>query len=1027
MSKTPIMPMPRNLRSRAVPSTPATPTPKAPQDKVSQEEKHQKAIESLAHLEYAKQKADKDKYLKGSHPPPDTRTKTPRPPKVVLIAEDTEDSTFEAKDTGSPAFILDGSSDDEQPAKRLPKSASKNKEPNARERVDELKKRLELEDKDKQPKRKAKAVDTQASKKARQGVRTGLRTAPIEEDDVDMATADPLSEESQSEEHEDEEIRGISDNEGDVVEKAGIAKGEKSAVRYGIGVLGSKVQTLAKIEPTTTVLEYISPSVRKQHVQVFKPKAQFTDNDLPHEVNKNFDNHFGPRLYQYFGTLRPWATIKVSSDKEILKLWEKAFPDQPALDFGDDANLVLAVQSKVETRLAGWRNRMTSVAHDYIVETLLPSISDSIQERADWVNEALGDLTNVHSKPFYYKTIKLVEDRNGELIPKYIEKRETEANWYCTVTLHMDIRDRWATSVVPRHTTELAYNRLWAPLHSETQHNIFSGTTQPKTRSNPTYRNTEMSNPALFLLPASEKFDGSNWLEWKTTILNAAKAKGLLGYINGTNICPAPPDPDDTPAPATAYWGSSQPTFEEWLQRDAYAQGMITLNVVNPVGQGVVMSGTSAESWASLAAIRDAQTDIGLINAEEKLAGIKYTEGGDIEKHFAEMREAWSKANGQGAEISDRKFRTYLLKSMPKSWSVLVGSLLAEKTSADIITRITTHAMIVGSSPDVSPAKATHALSAQANSGGKRPVRHPELKCTNLPSCGRTGHTADQCFRPGGGLAGQYPDWWRGSKTGATTTPSTTPAPVANSAAISATNPTSDSPRYLAFSAIDQRQGSQPISYADSAASRHFFVERADFETYESVSGVDETGTTASGGGFEIKGKGTVRKFVEFDGCTVELTFADALHTPKLEHNLLSIGCLGKKGCSVTFNGLGAIFFDPDGHPFMRGACHNDTMYRIDFIPRPTAMSARSLKRPTDLETWHRRLGHVGENTLRMMEREQMVTGLDITKKSVNGRCENCIMGKQTRRPFDEEVIPEHAPNDRVSFDLEARGRKDGS
>ncbi|KAG6848592.1 hypothetical protein H0H87_003673, partial [Tephrocybe sp. NHM501043] len=94
-----------------------------------------------------------------------------------------------------------------------------------------------------------------------------------------------------------------------------------------------------------------------------------------------------------------------------------------------------------------------------------------------------------------------------------------------------------------------------------------------------------MSNPNLFLLPADEKFDGSNWIEFKTTIQNAAKGRGLLGYMEGTISRPSPA-PDATPAPPTAYWGSLSPTVDEWLQRDSYAQSMITLNVVNPIGQG---------------------------------------------------------------------------------------------------------------------------------------------------------------------------------------------------------------------------------------------------------------------------------------------------------------------------------------------------------------------------------------------------------------------------------------------------------
>ncbi|KAG5641913.1 hypothetical protein DXG03_003959, partial [Asterophora parasitica] len=179
-----------------------------------------------------------------------------------------------------------------------------------------------------------------------------------------------------------------------------------------------------------------------------------------------------------------------------------------------------------------------------------------------------------------------------------------------------------------------------------------------------------MSMPSLFLLPTTDKFDGSNWIEWKTTIVNAAKAKGLMGYLKGKIKKPLPPNPSK-PAPATSYWGSVSPTFEEWEQHDTYAQGMITLNIINPIRQGVRMDRTLAECWHSLCDTHDAQTDLGLIAAKEMLTSIKYTEGTDMEKHIAEMHEAWSKANNQGTAITDHKFCTYLLRSMPVLWSIL--------------------------------------------------------------------------------------------------------------------------------------------------------------------------------------------------------------------------------------------------------------------------------------------------------------------------------------------------------------------
>lgn len=52
------------------------------------------------------------------------------------------------------------------------------------------------------------------------------------------------------------------------------------------------------------------------------------------------------------------------------------------------------------------------------------------------------------------------------------------------------------------------------------------------------------------------------------------------------------------------------------------------------------------------------------------------------------------------------------------------------------------------------------------------------------------------------------------------------------------------------------------------------------------------------------------------------------------------------------------------------------------------------------------------------MARLKLVDGLDITTEKVDGRCEDCIMGKQTRRAFDEIVEHESELCERIHIDI---------
>ncbi|KAG6883336.1 hypothetical protein C0993_006794 [Termitomyces sp. T159_Od127] len=169
-------------------------------------------------------------------------------------------------------------------------------------------------------------------------------------------------------------------------------------------------------------------------------------------------------------------------------------------------------------------------------------------------------------------------------------------------------------------------------------------------------------NTALFLLPAEEKFNGSNWTTFRITLTEAACRHGLLGYLDGTIKNPVRNREEVKPAPTTAttWWGAANPA-DEWPQHDAYGRSMIILNIMNSVSARVKMDSTAAEAWSSITLLNDAKSDLGLIHTKEELTSIKYTNGSSIKAHFQVLRTVWTKANDQGADITNRKFRAYII------------------------------------------------------------------------------------------------------------------------------------------------------------------------------------------------------------------------------------------------------------------------------------------------------------------------------------------------------------------------------
>jgi len=92
----------------------------------------------------------------------------------------------------------------------------------------------------------------------------------------------------------------------------------------------------------------------------------------------------------------------------------------------------------------------------------------------------------------------------------------------------------------------------------------------------------------------------------------------------------------------------------------------------------------------------------------------------------------------------------------------------------------------------------------------------------------------------------------------------------------------------------------------DSGASDHCFVNKEYFITLILLPqpmlrlGAGKRST------FNVIGKGKTKIYVNIDGNIKSLTFDNALYTPELRSNLISVSKLGEKGAKIHFDEQGA-------------------------------------------------------------------------------------------------------------------------
>jgi hypothetical protein len=91
---------------------------------------------------------------------------------------------------------------------------------------------------------------------------------------------------------------------------------------------------------------------------------------------------------------------------------------------------------------------------------------------------------------------------------------------------------------------------------------------------------------------------------------------------------------------------------------------------------------------------------------------------------------------------------------------IFISTLGTYTILTEVITQITTHDSMLAR--DRLSQGTPAVVKALATAQGQR----SQLTCVNL-ACGQVGHTIDKCFKPRGGMEGQYPDWWRKKGTAA--------------------------------------------------------------------------------------------------------------------------------------------------------------------------------------------------------------------------------------------------------------------
>lgn len=133
---------------------------------------------------------------------------------------------------------------------------------------------------------------------------------------------------------------------------------------------------------------------------------------------------------------------------------------------------------------------------------------------------------------------------------------------------------------------------------------------------------------------------------------------------------------------------------------------------------------------------------------------------------------------------------------------------------------------------------------------------------------------------------------------------------------------------------------------------------------------------------------------------------------PSLHDNLMSVKKVAIAEIKVVFNSKVAVLKlngKSIATAYIRG-----NLYELE-IEVPMIQANLCGSEVTNL--WHRRLGHLCENSMKTMVREDLVKGLNFKPEKLE-LCEACVQGKMCREPFDGKRERASRPLVRIHSDV---------
>src|SRR5882724_660229 len=192
------------------------------------------------------------------------------------------------------------------------------------------------------------------------------------------------------------------------------------------------------------------------------------------------------------------------------------------------------------------------------------------------------------------------------------------------------------------------------------------------------------------------------------------------------------------------------------------------------------------------------------------------------------------------------------------------------------------------------------------------------------------------------------------------------------------------------------------VWFADSAATVHVSSSREDFTTYRTYT---ESRSIKAFSNNSVKGigKGDNMADIEFQGKITCIRLTQVMHIPGAQGKILFLKLLDQKGfeCRISDSCIQIMKNEKTYTEVKLGGELYEVSMKI--VPAQDQVQVfTAVKRDmsaTDLHTWHRRLGHLGDTMLKSLVNSSTIKGMDITNSHLKESAKTVSWEKWMRNP----------------------------